>query len=409
MSHEPVTPVTTSDGEPLPAPGSTAAPAPSATLSSSPLPEDRERWLELLEMLDIDELSADFVQRMSQVEEYQEGKISSADLTKAARGSFRGLIGCMREGSERELESVAFNVGTSRARAGISRTALMTAIRMDYAVLWNALVAVASVDDAQLLLRHADPVWQVVDNYARQAHNGYIAEKEMLTDTRQLAQRALISELVDAKEPRPERIAEIAKALELPLRGPYVLVAAAGAEAQTLRDHLTSEYGARALVTSYYFEGMLVLLMRERTWLTSQELQALRGSELGALILITGLEEIWSGTRLAAELSKLPSSHSGGRRSFDDWPQLVRARLVDTHLEPVLNIEAKLAECSPAERESIEESVRVFLETGSVQEASARLFCHRNTMTNRLRRFTDLTGIDVTVPVEAARVVLAWA
>jgi DNA-binding PucR family transcriptional regulator len=28
---------------------------------------------------------------------------------------------------------------------------------------------------------------------------------------------------------------------------------------------------------------------------------------------------------------------------------------------------------------------------------------------NRLRRFTDLTGIDVTIPHQAARLVVAWS
>ena len=30
-------------------------------------------------------------------------------------------------------------------------------------------------------------------------------------------------------------------------------------------------------------------------------------------------------------------------------------------------------------------------------------------MTNRLRRFAELTGIDATVPIEAARAVIAFA
>lgn len=386
---------------------SVAATGAAASLSSAPLPADRGRWLELLGLLDLETLSRDFLRRIADVEEYQDGKVSEAELARAAHGSFLGLIERMRDGAGRELETVAFNVGTSRARAGVSRAALMTAIRIDYAVLWNALVAVAGADDAQLLLRHADFVWRTVDDYARQAHNGYIAERELLSDTRQLAQRALFSELVDAEEPRPERVAEIAVALELPLESPYVLIAAAAAEAALLRDTLAGDHGLRSLVTSYYFGGMLMLLAPERTWRTRPELRPLRDSTAGALVTVSGLADVWSGSRLAGELAKLPSEQR--RRTFDDWPHLVRDRLVGTYLEPVLTIEAGLAECGPAERESIETSVRVYLETGSVQAASAQLFCHRNTMTNRLRRFTDLTGIDVTVPVQAARVVLAWA
>jgi DNA-binding PucR family transcriptional regulator len=44
-----------------------------------------------------------------------------------------------------------------------------------------------------------------------------------------------------------------------------------------------------------------------------------------------------------------------------------------------------------------------------VSESAAELFCHRNTLTNRLRRFADLTGIDPTVPEQSARLVVGWA
>ncbi|MGO3280856.1 MAG: helix-turn-helix domain-containing protein, partial [Brevibacterium aurantiacum] len=40
---------------------------------------------------------------------------------------------------------------------------------------------------------------------------------------------------------------------------------------------------------------------------------------------------------------------------------------------------------------------------------AAELFCHRNTVANRLRRFADLTGVDPMIPAEAARLVVGWA
>ena len=54
------------------------------------------------------------------------------------------------------------------------------------------------------------------------------------------------------------------------------------------------------------------------------------------------------------------------------------------------------------------EAVQTYLSTGSIAESAARLYCHRNTLMNRLRRFTELTGIDPTVPAQAARLVVAW-
>ena len=53
--------------------------------------------------------------------------------------------------------------------------------------------------------------------------------------------------------------------------------------------------------------------------------------------------------------------------------------------------------------------MRSYLATGSIAQSADQLFCHRNTLMNRLRRFTDLTGIDVTIPQQAARLVVAWS
>lgn len=68
-----------------------------------------------------------------------------------------------------------------------------------------------------------------------------------------------------------------------------------------------------------------------------------------------------------------------------------------------------LAGCGPVERASVEEAVRSYLRTGNIAETARDLFCHRNTVTNRLRRFHELTGIDLTVPAQAARAVVAFS
>ncbi len=377
-------------------------------LSSSPFGSDRPRWFALLQMLDLDELGSDFLARLQEMDEYGEGLVPPEELASTARASFAGLIERMRDPESTKAQAAAFAVGTSRARAGISRAALMTAIRLDYVVLWNALVAVGDEADATLLLRHADHVWQVVDEYARHAQDGYLAERALLTDERQLLERALVSELVETERPRPERTAEIASALGIPVRAHWVVLAADGTDAVALRQMIAADPRMRESLLSSYRGATLLLLVTATAWHTRAALQPVRASHLGALVTVEGLGDVWSGARLASELAGLPA-RDGRRRGFTDWPRLVRAQLTGTHYELVLNFEAKLAECSEGERDAIEESVRAYLETGSVQAAASQMFCHRNTITNRLRRFTELTGIDVTVPTEAASVVLAWA
>lgn len=61
-----------------------------------------------------------------------------------------------------------------------------------------------------------------------------------------------------------------------------------------------------------------------------------------------------------------------------------------------------------AERESLLATLEAFVETsGSTSSAAARLFCHRNTVLNRLRRIEDVTHLSVSRADDLARLWLA--
>jgi DNA-binding PucR family transcriptional regulator len=61
------------------------------------------------------------------------------------------------------------------------------------------------------------------------------------------------------------------------------------------------------------------------------------------------------------------------------------------------------------ERDRLVETVLAYARSGSVQQTATALFCHRNTVVNRLRRFADLTGRQMTTPADAAVVLVALA
>lgn len=379
-------------------------------LTSSPKPSDHARWLELVSRLDIEVLMEAFMTRLDKIAEYGEAGISHSERDANSRVAFEQILERVRgNGDEAEFNRTAFALGAARARSGIARATLSMVINFDYLVIWNALVAVTDPDDAALLLRHAGLVWGVVEEYGRAAQEGYLAERERISDEQQLTQRALIAELIDGDPPPQGRAQEIAKKLGLPFSGPFVILAATGVEAVALRHDLTLKGRLGDSATFFYLGSTLLLIMTQTMWTTSSSLGGIRDSDAGAIVLINSFDEIRVGSHIAHGLALLPPRADGRRRSFDDWPQLVRYQLQDTHLETALDFDAKLAACSRSERALLEESIRAYLATGSVRDASERLFCHRNTLTNRMRRFTELTGLDVTVPIDAARVVLAWA
>lgn len=56
--------------------------------------------------------------------------------------------------------------------------------------------------------------------------------------------------------------------------------------------------------------------------------------------------------------------------------------------------------------EQVVDTVQMYLRTGTVKSTASSMYCHRNTVVNRLRTFEDATGLDVSVPGQAMEALL---
>ncbi|WP_237449895.1 helix-turn-helix domain-containing protein [Nocardiopsis alba] len=68
-----------------------------------------------------------------------------------------------------------------------------------------------------------------------------------------------------------------------------------------------------------------------------------------------------------------------------------------------------MAALEPDARARLLETLAHYTATGSVKAAAASLYCHRNTVVNRLQTFREVTGLDLTVPSQAARALVLFA
>jgi DNA-binding PucR family transcriptional regulator len=109
---------------------------------------------------------------------------------------------------------------------------------------------------------------------------------------------------------------------------------------------------------------------------------------------VLGLDEVGSAYGLArTALHTLPAGQSHLVTLDDRLPEslLVRSpelarRLVEVTLRPVLDLPAH-------ERDALLDTVATWLATNcSAAHAASLLYCHRNTVLNRLNRFEELTG-----------------
>lgn len=116
------------------------------------------------------------------------------------------------------------------------------------------------------------------------------------------------------------------------------------------------------------------------------------------------------GARRLAEAALLTCA-AGSRRIVRVEDRLTTALLVsqpELSARLVTDVFGPLLTLEPAERELLVETLDAWLECGgSAGRAAGRLFCHRNTVFNRLRRLESLTSRSLSRPRELIEMTLA--
>ena len=182
-------------------------------MSSRPLPTDRDRWLRLLDSIDIPALTRRFLDAVRQAPDYSDPPIPWSRIAEDARESFVGLVSALRQTDQPTLEAIATHVGVTRARAGIPLTSLMTAIRLDFSLLWEELIALGDTEDMGILLRHAALVSETVETYVQQTQHAYLVEERRMAEEVDAERRGLLTELLAGTTVEPARLERIADRL----------------------------------------------------------------------------------------------------------------------------------------------------------------------------------------------------
>lgn len=296
-----------------------------------------------------------------------------------------------------------------RAEQGVPLAALLGAYRMGMRVLWEALndemANARPAGSAQTLVGLATTMWDLFDAYSGTAATAY---DEALVDLARQDERhrtLLLDDLLEGRDPGEQR-GQVARSLDLPERGPYVAVAAevpaSGQEGLPRADQLLRRHAIRSAWRLRADDQVgIVALGRDSTAATVRAMLAPAAlSRAGVSPPYQELAETARAVAQAALARRTVPAGTVAVATLDDHPlgtlvagaPEMAARLAQAVLGPVLELPAE-------ERALLLETLAGWTAAGgSASEAARLLYCHRNTVRNRLARLEELTGRQLSDP-----------
>jgi PucR C-terminal helix-turn-helix domain len=382
------------------------------------------RWMQLIEgVTDRRERLVDaFMTQIDDGRRFYESRVETADLRNGARTAFTMLLGQLHGAPiSDEDRRLTRQLGVRRARQGVESEKLTAAIHRDFSVLWAAFLELSEETDAAVLAAHAEDVWRVVDGFAGRIHAAYFDEVVAIAQERSLSVQSLLTQLVTDEYPSVTFIARAGQALSIREVDGVWVAAALAAEGIPLQ-HFAERLRRRGRLAYTYTMGECIVAM----WvaravgaelvgmldgcMSSPDYAELQSVRCGVAPLYLGISRLRFATEVACEIAlSMPPEHVGPATIADVWTLTAGAAL---HARlPALeeSILGPLRKCRPSELTALLETVRVFADNGDASATAAALFCHRNTVMKRIRRLKHLTGLDMTVPKDSARVLVVLA
>ncbi|MFH9570904.1 PucR family transcriptional regulator [Streptomyces sp. NPDC017454] len=315
----------------------------------------------------------------------------------------------------------SWRIGATRAEQGLPLDALLHAFRLGGSLVWQRLVEETSrtaPEDVRLLVHVAADVWNFVDEHCTLVADAYRQTEWQIGRRRENRARLLAAGLLDGTS-RIADLPEAAQVLGLPEQGRYVVVAVTGvhpARSDAARAaavpsgtrvhwHAGAEADYGIVLVGAGDDG---LPEPEEPGAGSAPRAPVPGLRIGVGGAVVGLASVGDGRRLADTALDICPEAGGTVRLADHLPaalvvsspELGRA-LAEKVLGPLLRLE-------PADREVLLDTLTTWLDCdGSAQRAGERLYCHRNTVLNRLRRCEQLTGRSLARPADVVEMSLA--
>lgn len=255
-------------------------------------------------------------------------------------------------------------------------------------------------DQLMELVHSASQVWSVTESFSAEMALNYQSVEQELKGSANLRLMNVLDALLDGRADEVRMEAE--QVLGLGGNRPFVVVSAETSTRQPISPRrLTGFLEERGATAAWRLRGGCQVGIVTAEHVAPAEIAALLRSKVSARVgvsaALTTLTEVVAGHRMAMLAMATLAPGKPGSVALDDClpaallvnsPELAE-RMVAVTLGPVLSLPA-------AERDELLTAVAVWLRSlGSTLRAAKTLYCHRNTVLNRLRRVESLTGLNL--------------
>lgn len=301
--------------------------------------------------------------------------------------------------------------GSRRARQGVPLPALVRAYHVGGRLLHRAIADWAAEEDmpsehsAELL----DAIWNVLEQHSIAAVNAFESARGSLPGL--LGAGCLLDALLNG-ETSEATAAAVAKGLALPQRAGYAVIAQRSSVGSTVwdPDELPARSGGTRIVWRAHGETAIgVALLKERSPMVLRGGQLPTGTSVRAGVsgLVDGLTEL-SRARRQAEVAARTLVGGHGLAFFEErLPAAMLTAQPDVAVQMQARVLAPVLALDEATRDALLQTLKAWLAGGSVSEAALTLFCHRNTVLNRLRKLERLTRRSLSAPRDLIELGLA--
>ena len=292
--------------------------------------------------------------------------------------------------------------GATRLEMGVPLDSVLHAYRIAGRVVWSSILAVIRPGEEHVLGVLAAGWIDHIDHLASGVAKGYLAASHVSLRRLDARRRELLEAILAAEN--PSEVAAVSLRFSTVLASAYVPVLVAREQAVARIDTVL-EAAPRGTLGGHHGEHLLLLVPE-----ISLDVTVLHNAAGG---LLAWGRPAQPGPKLLEEVRHLVSvleaavaEHCPEGAYGPDDLLVEQLLLGNERVAAALRRRVRDVLMSRDPAGGIVSTLRVYLETGSVPETAKRAIVHPNTVTYRLGRVRELTGLDPRVPAQAALLVL---